>query len=205
MTTKISCLLLAAGLSRRMGATNKLLLKVNGNSFVRRTTEELLKFPFQNIYVVTGHDEQAVAEELESLRTIKVVYNPAYQTGMHSSIRTGILNAMSGKPDGYMICLADQPSFNVSVIQKLAKVFSDGAAENKPQIVFPTYKGEKGHPVFVSAHFVNQILSEPDGDYGCNYLFKRHPESLRPVDVADASVLIDIDTPEQYEKLGQAI
>jgi molybdenum cofactor cytidylyltransferase len=189
----ISCLLLAAGESKRMGSANKLLLPIDNKSFVRRSSEELLKYPFQEIVAVTGHEADLVKREIPSLRAI---HNENHKNGMHSSIRAGLLS-LETQPEGFMICLSDQPRLSISVVQDLVKKFLQGTG---PRIVFPVFESQKGHPVVISHHFIDEILAEPDGDYGCSYLFKRHPESLQLLTVIDSGVLIDVDTPEDYKE-----
>ncbi len=194
---RISCLLLAAGSSRRMGDANKLLLTIAGQSLVKKTAEEVSKFPFEETIAVTGYESNLVAQEIAS-EDVRVIKNALFETGMHSSIRAG-LNALTEPFDGFMICLSDQPFFDVTVIEVLAKRFSQLSG---PRIVYPVVKSEKGHPVIISRHFVPEILAEADGDHGCNYLFKRHPEALYPLDFDNDFVLLDVDTPEDYEKFS---
>lgn len=195
--TKLSGLLLAAGESRRMGVANKLLLKIEGRSFVRRTAEQMMRFPFHEVVAVTGYEFDKVKNEIESL-SLSCVYNKNYQSGMHSSIRAG-LSSFQDRPDGILVCLSDQPFFHVGLIEKLATKFLQTEG---PKIVFPVIEDQnkKGNPIFISKDFYSEILFEPDGDFGCNYLFKRHPEYLYPVVMNDYSILIDIDTPEQYNE-----
>lgn len=193
---KFSCILLAAGESRRMGEVNKLLLPISGKSLVRRTAEELLKFPFYEVIVVTGHEDESIAQELAHLK-VKVIHNSNYSNGMHSSIRAGLVNSAIGKTDGFMICLSDMPFFNGALVHRLADIFS---LDSNPSIVFPALNGKGGHPVFISKHFIPEILNEKDGDFGCSYLFKRHPKTLTPVTVDDSSIFIDVDTPQQYQE-----
>ncbi len=195
---KISCLLLAAGESRRMGEVNKLLLPIAGKSLVRRTAEELLKFPFQEIIVITGHDAAAIEKELFDL-PVKLIHNTSFRNGMHSSIRTGLLNSWVAQANGFMICMADQPLFNVGIVERLAEAF---AQTSQPRIVFPSIGIEKGHPVLISTHFVPEIIAEGDGDYGCQYLFKRHPTNLIPVEFQDRASCVGVDTPEQYKEFA---
>lgn len=199
----ISCILLAAGESRRMGPHNKLLLDIAGQTLVHRTAEELMKYPFQEIIAVTGHESDLVKKEID-FQKIRIIYNENHKIGMHSSIRAG-LNALQKSVEGFMVCLSDQPLFHWGLLQLLANRFLQGSG---PRIVFPTLKAlksQKGHPVFISYHFIEEILYEPDGDYGCNYLFKRHPDALQPVAVDDQSILVDVDTPEQYQALIRAL
>lgn len=190
----ISCLLLAAGQSKRMGTVNKLLLSVEGRSLVRYTAEKLKSFPFKEIIVVTGFEAKEIEEEILSLH-LKTVHNSNFETGMHSSIRAGISH-LSKDAKGFAVALADQPWLGHHVLNKLMYEF---AQRQGPRIITPCVDGQRGNPVIISTHFIPEILAEPDGDYGCSYLLKRHPEVVLEVQVDDGGVLIDIDTPQDYE------
>ncbi len=191
---KISCFLLAAGQSSRMGTVNKLLLPIAGKSLIRRTVEELLKFSFAEIVVITGHESELIISELKGL-AVQFVLNSNFASGMHSSIRAGLNNSRVAANDGFMICLSDQPFFQIDLVKKLSEIFSENSG---PRIVFPVVGQKRGHPVLISTHFIPEILNEPDADHGCHYLFQRHPDQLIQFETEGESIFIDVDTPEQY-------
>jgi molybdenum cofactor cytidylyltransferase len=196
----LSCLLMAAGQSKRMGASNKLLLPIEGKSVVRRSAESLKRLPFKEIIAVTGFESPMIEAELESLG-IGFVHNENFPTGMHSSIRAGIL-ALSDTSHGFVVVLADQPWIDDSVFHRLIDEFS---LRTGPRILTSWSDGKRGNPTIISSDFIPEILAEPDGDYGCSYLFKRHPNVVVEVQVQDPGILIDIDTPEDYRIYRQGI
>lgn len=195
---EISCILLAAGDSSRMKGKNKLLLKVEGDSLVRKTLREINKVPFKDMIVVTGHQEEEIRSELEGLRA-SFAFNPDHQTGMHSSIKKG-LESLSEGSDGFFICLSDQPFFQSQILEAL----KDASKQNRQKKIFvPVYEGKNGHPVLISTDFVEEIFKEPDGDYGLSYLLKRYPDLVETLPVKSQGILIDVDEPSDYEKIRE--
>lgn len=176
-----------------MGGKNKLLLKVDGESLVQRTVKELNQGPVAGVTVVTGRDSDLVMKELAGLKTT-ITHNSDFLSGMHSSIKIG-LKAMNPTSDAFFICLSDQPYFSRTTLQKLIDGYQNDS------IVVPSFEGKRGHPVLISGSFRNEILQEPDGDYGCAYLLKRYPEKVITVPVDDHGILIDVDKPEDYARI----
>lgn len=192
----LSCLMLAAGESKRMGLRNKLLLTVEGGPLVRRTAKEISKYPFQECVFVTGYESELITPELISFDA-RIVHNPHYKSGIHASIRVG-LRALTRPCEGAVIVHADRPRFHVEVIYRLAQVFQ---TTRGPRLAFPTWRGRRGHPLLVSKEFFPEILAEPDGDYDLGYLLRRNLSALLPVAVPDAGVVEDIDVPEDLQAL----
>lgn len=196
---KISCLLLAAGCSSRMGGKNKLMLEVNGVSLVERTFMEIQKAKLQEVIVVTGFQKERIEKVLTPMGA-RIVHNNSHASGMHSSIKTG-LNALSDSCDAFFICLADQPFLEHSILQSLVTV----ANKHPEKIYAPFFQGKRGNPVLISSKFIHEIMNEPDGDYGCSYLLKRHQQDVIPVPVESTGILIDMDTPADYERVQENI
>lgn len=184
------CLLLAAGSSARMGQ-NKLLLKRDGVSLVRRTLEEIVKVPALQAVVVTGHERERVEAELQGLPCV-FVHNPHAAQGMHASLRAGI-ETLPATAEGFFVCLADQPYFSSENLRKLLRATGD--------IRVPTYQGKRGHPVYFARDFIPEVLREADGDYGLGYLLKRYPSRVTEVAVSSPEILLDVDTPEDFAKI----
>lgn len=189
---KFSALQLAAGDSSRMEGKNKLMLTLDGKSFLKKTHEELLKTDLHERIVVTGFEKERIMNELRDLNP-SFSHNPDFETGMHSSIKKG-LTLFSG--DAFFVCLSDQPYFDVEVINTLKSKFKAG------HIHVPVFDGKRGHPVLFSKEFLKEIMNEPDGDYGLSYLLKRHAYKVIEVPVSSGEILIDVDTPADYKKIS---
>ena len=198
---QFACLLLAAGRSRRMQGPNKLLLNVGEMSLVRRTASEILKSSFSNRIAVTGYDGDSILSELQDL-PFEIIHNPNHLSGMHSSIRAGLL-ALHDDVDAFFVCLGDQPYFHFSVLETMMNAFA--TLGNRKQICYPSYNGHRGQPVLIGADHISEILAHEDGDHGCQYLFQRYPNYVRAIEIADPRMGFDIDQPQDYQKYLESL
>src|SRR5690606_35578448 len=130
----LSCLLLAAGCSSRMKGTNKLLLQVGGEALVRHTLREIQTIEFDDVVVVTGFQHELISYVLCDLSP-RMVLNENHATGMHSSIRAGLL-ALRTRCDAFVVCLGDQPPFDRAHIAALIDAF---ARSDRGGIIVPTF------------------------------------------------------------------
>ena len=103
----VTAILLAAGLSRRFGVGNKLLVEIEGETMVRRIATALCACKADRLVVVLGHEAEQIAGALSGL-PLETVVNPHYGDGRVTSVRVGV-GAVSEDAGGFMMCLADQP------------------------------------------------------------------------------------------------
>ena len=129
-------------------------------------------------------------------RDLLAVHNPNYAEGLSTSLKAG-LRALPSYIDGVMVCLGDMPQVSADHLNRLIAAFNplEGRA-----IVVPTFEGKRGNPVLWSAEFLStmQALS---GDQGAKPLFTEHADRLAEVEMADAAVLLDIDTPAKLAEV----
>lgn len=152
--TPLAAVLVAAGLSERMGKVNKLLLPINGVAMVRRAAAVLCECPFSEVVVVLGHEELAVRQALEGL-PVRFVVNEQFRTGQQASVRAG-LRAIDTS-SAAMICLADQPWLTKGDLLELWKAFD---SRSRGEVVIPRVNGQRGNPVTLSAAAVASLLSD---------------------------------------------
>ncbi|MDB9944288.1 nucleotidyltransferase family protein, partial [Octadecabacter sp.] len=108
-------IILAAGLSRRMGARNKLLLPINGKPMVRYVVETYLAVVDAQICVVTGFEADKIEAALAGL-PVQFAYNSDYQAGQPFSVSTGLLAAPTNASN-YLIGLGDQPQLTTDELR----------------------------------------------------------------------------------------
>ena len=111
---RIAAVVLAAGMSRRMGPTNKLLTAVEGAPMVVRAVDASLSSKAGPVIVVTGHESERVTEILGRKRKITIVHNPDYAQGLSTSLARG-LAAVPSECDGALICLGDMPRVRAEI------------------------------------------------------------------------------------------
>lgn len=192
---KIAGLVLAAGQSRRMGSTNKLLAEIDGKPMVRHVVETVLASKAASVVVVTGHESARVRASLEGLN-VEFVENPDYADGLSRSLATGI-SALPGEVDGVIVCLGDMPLVGATHINKLISAFD---LEEGRTICVPMSRGKRGNPVLWGAGYFDEMAGVK-GDVGAKHLMGQYAEAVCEVELGDAAVLIDIDTPDALEKV----
>lgn len=191
---RLSAVVLAAGLSRRMGNTNKLLLAVDDVPLVRRTVSQIVAAAFDEIVVVVGHEQELVTEALAGL-PVRVAQNEHYRDGQVSSVRCG-LQALRRPNAGVMVCPADQPLLTTTLVNTLAELFF---ARERGTTLVPYYQGRRGNPIVLDQGAVADILSG-NSDFGCRQFVDRNPDLVDRVDIENRALVDDIDSPEDYRR-----
>ena len=187
---RIGALVLAAGQSRRMGATNKLTAEIDGVPMVRQVCDTALASKAEGLIVVTGHERDAVRQALSTVDAT-FVHNPAYADGLSASLCAG-LGAVPESWDGVVVCLGDMPRVTPEDLNRLIAAFNpvEGRA-----ICVPTHHGKRGNPVLWGRQFFDEIRSVA-GDVGARHLIGAYPEAVSEVEMPSDAVLHDIDTPD---------
>ncbi len=186
---EVGAVVLAAGLSRRMGGGNKLLLEIEGVPLVARVADAALASRARPVVVVTGHEAARVCAALAG-RAVAFAHNPDYAAGLSASLRTG-LAALPAEVDGAIVCLADMPWVRAAHIDALLDAF---AASGSRAICVPSYAGQRGNPVLWPACCFGEIAALT-GDQGARSVLERHADGVCHVPIADPGVTLDVDTP----------
>ncbi len=197
----IDALLLAAGLSSRMGEANKLLLNFGGRPLVRHTADTLARAGFGSVIVVTGFEAEAIAAAVERL-PVTTTFNPDFAEGQRTSVAYGLraLAAEGRKPAGVMVCLADMPYLETHDYQVLAASFLERGAD---RIALPDFAGKRGNPIVLPA----RLTAEASGgglNTGCRRLIETRPDEVDRIPVDNAAFVSDIDTPPDYDRALRA-
>jgi molybdenum cofactor cytidylyltransferase len=188
----IAAVVLAAGLSRRMGQA-KLLMPVGGRAIVRYVVESVLAGGVDLVWVVTGPDVEPIEAALAGLE-VQIAVNPAPEEGQASSLRAGIA-ALPASVDAVLIALGDQPSLAPSIIPALL-----AARRTSPKlIVAPRYRDGQGNPVLFKREIFPELL-RLTGDQGARPIIQKEPARVEWVDL-DLPMPPDVDTLDDYEKI----
>lgn len=190
---KITGIILAAGLSKRMGMVKPLLPW--GESFLLdRVIENAYQSELTNLVVVLGHQAESILKKI-NFKDSKVIVNPDYSMGQSSSLRVG-LSVVPTDTDGAMFLLGDQPFVGAKIINCLILAFQ----KQPSSLIIPTYQGKKGNPVLVH-HSIFNMVKKISGDTGARVLFSKLKEQIREVEVFDQGIHFDVDTVEDYQRL----
>lgn len=191
----VSAVVLAAGLSRRMGDRNKLLLPVGGASLVFRSVVTLLEVRFEEVVVVTGHESAKVGEALASL-PVRLVHNSHYVQGQMTSVRAG-LEALSKPTRAVMVCLADQPLLTAQDVTAIAEAFFERPGCS---VLVPTFEGRRGNPIVLARESAGDILAR-GANFGCKQFVSQNADLVTTAPMSSDRILVDLDRPEDYAAL----
>lgn len=194
----VSAIILAAGLSKRMGDENKLLLEYKERPIIDWVIEHVKNSIADDVFIVCSEHSIDYLRKWEN-EGIAIIENKLYQSGMTSSIQAGLKRSES---DGYMICLGDQPLIKSDTYDQIITKFKETYELNKKVIEIPYYGSERGNPLIFSSLYKDQIMIHPEPD-GCRSIVQRYSAEIDKVDLFDPAILIDIDTKLDYEKLNE--
>lgn len=192
---RVTALLLAAGMSRRMGGPNKLLQDVGGEAMVGRTLQAIRAAQVDDIVVVLGHNGAQIRDAVQKASAadgrIRFVENPSFAEGLSTSLQAG-LTVLPDNADAVLVCLADMPAVTARQIDRLIAAFNP---IEQRAICVPTFQGKRGNPILWARRFVAE-MQKLAGDVGARHLIGENAETVCEVEMGDAAVLTDLDTPE---------
>jgi molybdenum cofactor cytidylyltransferase len=186
---KAVAVLLAAGLSRRMGKRNKLLIDIGGETLVRRTAKTYLNAGV-GVHAVLGHEPELVRKALEGL-PVSFVYNARFEEGQPASVRAGI-DSLAGGYDAVLVALSDQAALMPSDILSLLSAFAQSGGG---KIVVPYYRDQRGNPVVFPAALIADMRADGRSIPGRAFI-DQNPQLTLRYPAATDRFTIDIDTPD---------
>lgn len=195
--SEVTAIILAAGLSRRMGPRNKLLLPINGVPMIRHMVDTYRMVTDGPVWVVTGHDADAVTACLVNC-DVRLVHNPNYADGQQTSVACG-LRALT-QADQILIGLGDQPALTQRDLRRLLNTHK---AADSGRISIPLLDGQRGNPIIVPWRLRDRLLSDPKSP-GCKSFTRTHPDDVQFHTLPSPGFYEDVDTPDAYAALGAA-
>ena len=186
----VALLLLAAGASTRMGFP-KQLLPYHGRTLLRHAAETAVATGCAPIVLVTGALHHELVVEVGGL-PIQSVHNADWETGMASSIRTGLAAVAGANP--VLIMLTDQPLVTPELLKQLVVQ----QQQTQALIVASAYGDTLGVPAIFDKTMIPQLL-QLYGQQGANRLIAALGNAVGRVPFPAG--LLDVDTPEQYAAL----
>ncbi len=216
-------ILLASGLSRRFGSQKLLFSPGGGKTLFEQVLSNHLRSGLDPLVVVvsegmldnmkngkmigiTVHERGETNESEEGKWLVlatpwgrgRLVVNEDPERGMARSLQEGLsVLSEEEKEEGVLISLADMPGITPSVIERVVTEYR----RRNAKILVPTYRGQIGHPVVVHEPTFRKEIAEIEGDVGLRHLLRRFWEEVETVPWGDPSVVMDIDTPSDVEKV----
>jgi molybdenum cofactor cytidylyltransferase len=186
----IWAIVLAAGESRRMGSP-KMILPYKGMTIIEKVLENVLASDVEKVVTVLGSNKDEVLKVIEKFPVLHCI-NSNYKNGMLSSVKCGF-EFLPADFRGALVFLGDQPMAETSVINKMINAYN----ESGKGILVPVFENKRGHPLLADKKYRDEIINLDDPE-GLKGLLRRHPDDLLEVLTENPSVLMDIDTREDY-------
>ncbi|GFE52124.1 hypothetical protein So717_38770 [Roseobacter cerasinus] len=191
---KVSAILLAAGLSRRMGTKNKLLMPIAGRPMVRHVAETYISVLQTPLTVVTGHEADKICAALAGL-PIVFANNDSFAAGQPGSVAAGL--GVATDADLLLIGLADQPRLTPRDLMQLVHMHH---TSDPKKITVPKLGTQRGNPIVVPRCLRPRLTENPDRP-GCMRFTREHPGLVQFAPLSAEGFYADVDTPDQYAAL----
>jgi nicotine blue oxidoreductase len=187
VTGPVAGLLLAAGEGRRYGRP-KALVELGGRLLVERAAAALAGGGCAPVVVVLGASSSEVLARA-ALPAVRAVVNPAWSTGMGSSLRAGLAELGGTDAVAAVVLLVDTPGIGEAAVRRLASYAAVDA------VVVGSYDGRRGHPVLLGREHWAEVSRLAEGDAGARPFLRAHPELVREVPCDDVADGTDVDVP----------
>jgi molybdenum cofactor cytidylyltransferase len=197
----IAAIVLAAGLSRRMGRT-KLTLPWRNTTVIGQVVSVLSSAGVNEILVVTGGARQEIETALSGMAA-RIVFNPRFEASeMVDSLQLGLVR-LSSSVEATLVALGDQPQIQLPVVQAVLRAFAQAGAQSDaeypPNLIVPSYQMKRGHPWLVVRPLWTE-LSQLRPPQTLRDFLGRHSEQIRYLPVSTDTILRDLDTPDDYAR-----
>ena len=186
----ISAILLAAGQSKRMNGENKLTKEIQGIPLIKLSVKNILASSIGELIIVLGYQKEIIEKLIDKNEKIKFVFNKDFESGMASSIKTGLDN-LSEKTEAFFICLGDMPMVSHDIYNQLIK-----SKDNK-EIIVPTYKG---NPVLFDKSMKEKVL-DITGDVGAKKILELNKDKILNLEINDQSITKGFNTQDDFSSL----
>jgi molybdenum cofactor cytidylyltransferase len=169
----------------------KQLLPLGEGTVIGRCLDTLIKGAVGEVVVVVPEEGQWVAEAVRGCPA-RVVATSHAEGDMASSVRCG-RDALPAEFSAVIVALSDYPLVSAATVARLIEEYV-----NSPGcIIIPCHGGRRGHPLLLP----RAVLDELTDGLILRDLVRRYPERIRCLNVDDPGVLIDMDTPEDYQRI----
>jgi len=189
----ISAILLAAGQSKRMDGENKLTKKIQSIPLIKHSVKNILAASIDELIIVLGYQKEIIEKLIDKNEKIKFFFNKDFESGMASSIKTGLDN-LSEKTEAFFICLGDMPMVNHDIYNQLIK-----SKDNK-EIIVPNYNGQQGNPVLFDKSMKETVM-DITGDVGAKKILELNKDKILNLEFNDQNISKGFNTQGDFSSL----
>lgn len=217
-------ILLGAGSSERFGSEKLLTLLPSGETLLEKALKVHLQSQISPLIVVISPNLGKIIMEDNGIFSFsrmrigkrlgpwytfscqwgegRLIINESFQEGISSSIQKG-LTCLKDKEEtnGLLISLSDLPLLTTKTINFFIKKF----LEEQIGFLLPAFNDITGHPVIVDINRFKNDIGKLRGDVGLRVLLKKYPKAVKKIPWRDDSVIWDIDTPEDLDRLNELL
>jgi len=193
----LSLIVLAAGKSTRMRGKNKLLTEIGGKTMIRKVVEAALKSKVDEVVVVLGWEAGLIRQVLSDL-PCRFVLNKEYEKGQSSSVKAG-LGETGNTTEAILVLPGDVALIDQRLINSVVEAYEN----RKSPIVVASHKGRHGHPILLARETFGDIEKIDEATFGLKSVVQKHEKEIQLVEVGSESTLLDIDTPEDLERIRE--
>ncbi len=186
----------SAGSSRRMGES-KLLLPYRGTTLIKWVLAQWMASQVTEIILVLNRTQESLVDECRSAGVVCLIPDPLpveMKRSVQAALRWLEQNRDPQPGDAWLLAPADLPEITQEAIDLVVESYRPGSR----QIVVPQHQGRRGHPAMFP-WCCSRAVFELAEEAGVNALLNQYP--VTTVDVHDAGILNDIDTPDDYRRL----
>lgn len=187
--------ILAAGFSTRMGQ-DKALLPWQGGTFLSSAIRLLQ--PFTDLVIVVAGANEANLAPVVNAEAAFLARNPSPELGQFSSLQRGLEEVLNRGRDAAILTLVDRPAPKAQTVELLKNEFL--WADNQVWAVVPEFGGKHGHPIVIRREMIEAFLRAPASS-NARDVKQACQDHIRYVPVTDSFVALNVDTPEDLEKL----
>ena len=191
----ISAIILSAGLSSRMGAFKPLLPLGNG-TIIKQAVSNFQQAGIKEIHIVLGNRASDIVPHIDDM-DVSWVVNEDFRKEMLTSVQIGMRH-LKPETKAFFVLPVDIPLVRSQTLLALM----DASGAHSHSILYPTFNGTRGHPPLIPQRYVETLI-EYGGSGGLKGFLNQFEQNALDVHVADAGILMDMDTHDQYEQIKQ--
>jgi len=188
---KTSVLILAAGLSNRMGQEKFSLEYCDGITFLEHIVQKYHQFGCGKIVVVVNPRGSEIIKQslFQFSGEVEIVVNTNPERGRFASVKTGLMS-LNGE-DFVFLQNIDNPDISIDWLAALMDHIGNA------DYIYPVFRGKGGHPVLIRSKIVQCIMNEKADDTILKHFLNRFRKST--IEINDAGVLTNINTATDYQ------
>ncbi|HEX5749859.1 MAG TPA: NTP transferase domain-containing protein [Archangium sp.] len=187
---KAVAIILAAGEARKMGYSKALIEHEGGKSFLQSLASTFGKAGC-SVMGVIGKEADAVRDQHPA---IHLVENERWQDGQLSSVKAGLEAAFEDGADIILLQPVDMPALRASTLKSLIKAMGDSV-----EAIRPEFEGASGFPIILSRGAAERLRDRDSTETQLEVAVRGL--QVRRIPVKDPGVVVNINTPETYERL----